>query len=119
MEQMTIDELKTGMHVVFRNNEEGIVLRDTTCGDLIVELDDGCHTEFNKRYNGFKHSIYNSLDIVKVYDIDTLHCDLMFESVNNKENDEDYSSFVNLIYTEEEPITKAEAERLLGRKIVD
>ena len=118
MEQMTINDLKTGMHVVLRNGEEGIVFRDTTCGDLIVMLN-GMHTEFNEWYNGMKHTMFSELDIVKVYDIDTIHCGLMLKSVNNKEDDEENSSVVYLIYAEEEPITRAEAEKLLGRKIVD
>lgn len=118
MEQMTIDDLKTGMHVVFRNGDEGIVFRDTTCGDLIVMLN-GMHTEFNEWYEGVKHTMYSKFDIVKVYDIDTIHCGLMLTSVDGKENNEESSSVVRLIYSEEEPITRAEAEKLLGRKIVD
>ena len=118
MMEMTIDELKTGMHVVLRNGEEGIVFRDTTCGDLIVMLN-GMHSEFDAWYNGFKHTLFSELDIVKVYDIDTIHCRLMLTKVNNKENDEENIAVVNLIYSEEEPITREEAERLLGRKIVD
>ena len=119
MEQMTLSELKTGMHVVLRNSEEGIVFRDTTCGDLIVMLN-GMHSKFNEWYDdGFKNTMFSELDIVKVYDIDTIHCGLMLKSVNNKENDEENLYFLNLIYAEEEPITRAEAEKLLGRKIVD
>jgi hypothetical protein len=118
MEQMTINDLKTGMHVVLRNDEEGIVFRDTTCGDLIVMLN-GMHSEFNKWYDGMAHTMFSELDIVKVYDIDTIHCGLMLKSVNNTENDKDSLSVVELIYAEEEPITRAEAEKLLGRKIVD
>ena len=118
MEQMTKSELKTGMHVILRSGEEGIIFRDTTCGDLIVMLD-GMHSEIDKWYNGFKHTMFSELDIVKVYDIDTLHCGLMLKSVNNKENDEDKIDIINLIYVEEEPITRAEAEKLLGRKIID
>ena len=118
MEQMTINDLKTGMHVVFRNGDEGIVFRDTTCGDLIVMLN-GMHTKFNEWYEGVKHTMYSKFDIVKVYDIDTIHCGLMLTSVDGKENNEESSSVVRLIYSEEEPITRAEAEKLLGRKIVD
>ena len=117
MMEMTSDELKTGMHVVLRNGEEGIIFRDTTCGDLIVMLN-GMHSEFNKWYDGFKHTKFSKLDIVKVYDVDTIHCGLMLKSVNGKENDEE-NNVVNLIYAEEEPITREEAEKLLGRKIID
>lgn len=118
MEQMTINDLKTGMHVVLRNGKEGIVFRDTTCGDLIVALD-GMHSEFNEWYNGMKHTMFSELDIVKVYDVDTIHCGLMLKSVNNKEDDDDSLHVVKLIYVEEEPITREEAEKLLGRRIVD
>ena len=118
MEQMTLSDLKTGMHVVLRNGDEGIIFRDTTCGDLIVMLN-GMHSEFNEWYDGFKHTMFSELDIVKVYDVDTIHCGLMLKSVNGKENDEEDYDVINLIYAEEEPITRAEAEKLLGRKIVD
>ena len=123
MEQMTLSELKTGMHVVLRNGEEGIVFRDTTCVDLIVMLN-GMHSELNNEwyddgFKYFKHTMFSELDIVKVYDIDIIHCRLMLKSVNNKENDEENLYAINLIYAEEEPITRAEAEKLLGRKIVD
>ena len=116
MEQMTLDELKTGMHVVLRSGNEGVVLKGGDFEDTIVMLDSGRHSLL-KDHNEDMSSTYNfckECDIVKVYDVNPNFTKYMFECVDEKKYD-----YVNLIYAEEEPITRAEAEKLLGRKIVD
>ena len=122
MEQMTLNELKTGMHVVTRDGDEYIVLKDTCYGDK-------CEDDYYKDiimgilplhiYTGlsnYREDMTNKydlegLDIVAVYSCDVNIC--AFESI--KDNPQAFTQ----IYAEEKPITRAEAEKLLGRKIVD
>lgn len=119
MEQMTLDELKTGMHVVLRSGKEGIVFRGGNFEDMIAILNNGTHSLLSNHFEDMR-SIYaccKDCDIVKVYDVDPTKTGYMFECVNGKE--EDGIDGIELIYVEEEPITRAEAEKLLGRRIVD
>lgn len=122
MEQMTKDDLKTGMHVVTRDGDEYIVLKNTCCGDkdndnyysdVIIGLPT-VHTFTglsNYRADMTNKMKLENLDIVAVYSCDSII--YVFESIKDKPQ-----AFTQ-IYTEEEPITRAEAEKLLGRKIVD
>ena len=117
MEQMTINELKTGMHVVLRNGHEGVVLRGGNFEDMVVILNDGTHSLLSN-HNEDMSSIYEwceGCDIVKVYDVNPNCTKYMFECVDGKEDDDT----IKLIYVEEEPILRKEAEKLLGRKIID
>lgn len=116
MEQMTINDLKTGMHVVLRSGNEGVVLRGGNFEDTIVMLDGGRHSLLSN-HNEDMSSVYHfceGCDIVKVYDVNPTLTRYMFECVDGIENDD-----IKLIYVEEEPITRVEAEKLLGRKIID
>jgi hypothetical protein len=123
MEQMTLNELKTGMHVVTRDGGEYIVLKDTCCGDkgnddyyadVIIGIPTVGHTFTglsNYRTDMTNKMKLTNLDIVAVYSCDSII--YVFESIKDKPQ-----AFTQ-IYAEEEPITRAEAEKLLGRKIVD
>ena len=116
MEQMTLSELKTGMHVVLRNGNEGVVFRGGNFEDTIVMLEDGRHSLLRDHNEDMSSAFFRDCDIVKVYDVEPNLTRYMFKFVNGKENEDDD---IKLIYAEEEPITRAEAEKLLGRKIVD
>ena len=123
MEQMTLDELKTGMHVITRDGTEFVVLKNTCCGDkdndtyytdVIVEIPTIGHTFTglsNYREDMTNQMGMKKLDIVAVYSCDSII--YVFESIKDKPQ-----AFTQ-IYAEEEPITRAEAEKLLGRKIID
>ena len=123
MEQMTLNDLKTGMHVLTRDGSEYIVLKDTCCGDkfdddyysdVIIEIPTIGHTFTglsNYGENMTNNNGINKLDIVAVYGCDSII--YVFDSVRIKPE-----AFTQ-IYAEEESITRAEAEKLLGRKIVD
>lgn len=113
MEQMTINDLKTGMHVVLRSGKEGIVLRGDNFKDTIVMIDTGKHSKLSDHTENMRSTWFPECDIVKVYDVDpnyTLH---MFDCVDNK----DYKG-VTLIFAEE-TMTRAEAEEKFGIRIVD
>ena len=119
MEQMTLKELKTGMHVVLRSGKEGVVFRGGNFEDTIVMIDTGLHSKLSDHTEDMRttYDWIPECDIVKVYDVDPNYTRHMFDCVNGKENDGIHG--IELIYAEEEPITRVEAEKLLGRKIVD
>lgn len=123
MEQMTLDELKTGMHVIYRDGGEYLVLKDTCLGDrddddyvkdVIVKIPKSEHgftslKNYNKDFtsaNGFRN-----IDIVAVYNCDNVV--YVLDSVKDKPE-----AFTQ-IFEEEKPLTRKEAEKLLGRRIVD
>ena len=124
MEQMTLDELKTGMHVVIREGGEYLVLKNTCLGDrdnsdyvkdVIVEISKSGHGFFTSLTNYNKDMSnacgFRNLDIVTVYNCDNVI--YVLDSVN------DNPKAFTQIFEEEKPLTRAEAEKLLGRKIVD
>ena len=123
MEQMTLKELKTGMHVLTRDGEEYVVLKNTCCGDkfednyytdVIIEIPTSGHTFTglsNYREDMTNRNGINKLDIVAVYSCDSII--YVFESVRTK------SEAFTQIFEEEKPITRVEAEKLLGRRIVN
>ena len=119
MEQMTLNDLRTGMHVVTRDGTEWVVLRDTMFRnkDILVAVheDDKYSSWFDlKKYNqnmtminrGCKH-----LDIIRVY-----QPKYEFTTLDYKLDchDEDLS---DIIFAEE-TMTKAEAEEKFGIRIV-
>lgn len=115
MEQMTLSKLKTGMHVVLRNGNEGIVFRNGDFEDTIVMINTGFHSNLSDHEEDMR-SVYNYIpecDIVRVYDVNPKITKHMFDCVDNK----DYEG-VTLIYAEE-TMTKAEAEAKFGIRIID
>ena len=115
MEQMTLKELKTGMHVVLRNGREGIVFRGGNFEDTIAMIDTGLHSKLSDHTENMR-STYDWIpecDIIKVYDVNPNYTRHMFDCVNDK----DYEG-VTLIFAEE-TMTKAEAEQKFGIRIVD
>lgn len=122
MEQMTLDELKTGMHIIYRNGEEYLVLKNTCLGDrddddyvkdVIVEIPQNGHgftslSNYNKDMTN--KSGFQKLDIIAVYNCDNVV--YVLDSVKDKPE-----AFTQIF--EEESITRAEAERRLGVRIVD
>ena len=115
MEQMTLSELKTGMHVVLRSGDEGIVFKDGNFDDTIVMIGMGLHSKLSDHKETMR-STYDWIpecDIVKVYDVDANHTRYMLECVDNK----NYEG-VTLIYAEE-TMTREEAETKFGIRIVD
>ena len=123
MEQMTLNDLKTGMHVVTRDGSEFVVLKDTCCGykcendyyeNVIVEIPTIVHTFTglsNYREDMTQNDNCKGLDIVAVYNCDNII--YVFESIKDKPQ-----AFTQ-IYAEEKPITREEAEEILGVKIID
>ena len=123
MEQMTLSELKTGMHVVLRDGGEYIVLKDTCLkGSLSDDYNKDIIKEIPSNGDGFTSlSNYNEdmtnnwgfkgIDIVAVYNCNNV-CD-MFKSIKDVD-----VSFTQ-IFAEEDTITREEAEKRLGVKIVD
>lgn len=123
MEQMTLSELKTGMHIIYRDGSEYLVLKDTCFGDrddddyvkdVIVEIPKSghCFTSLKNYNKDFTiASGFRSIDIVAVYNCDNVV--YVLDSVKDKPE-----AFTQ-IFEEEKPITRAEAEKLLSRKIID
>lgn len=122
MEQMTLRELKTGMHVVLRDGGEYIVLKDTCLEgslsdynkDIIkaIPLNDGGFTSLSNYNEDMTHNWgFKEIDIIAVYNCNNV-CDI-FKSIKDAD-----TSFVQ-IFAEEDTITRKEAEQRLGVKIVD
>ena len=121
MEQMTKNDLKTGMHVVTKDGSEWVVLRDTMFRDkdiiVAVHEDDKCGNWLSlNNYNNNMTCIdreFDYFDIVRVYqpvyECTTLECKLDICP------DDDLA---DMIFAEE-PMTKAEAEQKFGIRIVD
>jgi hypothetical protein len=120
MEQMTLNELKTGMHVVTKDGSEWVVLKDTMFRDkdilVAVHEDDRWGNWLSlKGYNQNMTIIdreFEDFDIVRVYqpvyEFTTLEYKLDC-------SDTDLSDIVFA----EEVMTKAEAEEKFGIRIVD
>lgn len=121
MEQMTKDELKTGMHVVTRDGSEWVVLRDTMFNDkdilMVVHEDDKCGNWLSfKAYNQNMTTInreFDDFDIIKVYQPVYEYTTLEYKFDCCPEDD-----LVDMIFAEE-TMTKAEVEKLLGVRIID
>lgn len=122
MEQMTLKELKTGMHVVLRDGGEYTVLKDTCLGGALSDYNNDIIKEIPSNGNDFTSlSNYNrdmtsnwgfkDIDIVAVYNCNNVND--IFKSIKDAD-----TSFVQ-IFAEEDTITRKEAEQRLGVKIVD
>ena len=116
MEQMTLSELKTGMHVVTRDGIEYVVLKDTTYNkDIIVAVHDDDHAdcwgELKDYNNDMTHKNTREYDIVRVYMP-------MFEYTTIKCKFDCDEGISDMIFSEE-TMTKAEAEKKFGIRIVD
>lgn len=121
MEQMTLNDLKTGMHVVTRDGMEWVVLRDTmfrnkdilvavheenTCGNWLSLNEYGQNMRTINR--GFE-----DLDIVKVY-----QPVYEYTTIEYKFDIGPDDGLADMIFAEE-TMTKAEAEEKFGIRIVD
>lgn len=121
MEQMTINDLKTGMHVVTRDGSEWIVLRDTMFRDkdilVGVHEDDKCGNWLSlKGYNQNMTTTdreFEDFDIIRVYQ-PVYECTTLEYKFDCCPDDD----FADMIFAED-IITKAEAEQRLGVRIVD
>lgn len=121
MEQMTKDDLKTGMHVVTKEGMEFVVLKDTLFinGDILVaphEEDDnhGNWLSLNSYNNNltFNNSAFSGFDIVRVY-----QPKYEFTTLEYKLDCSD-ADLSDIIFAED-VMTKAEAEEKFGIRIVD
>lgn len=121
MEQMTINDLKTGMHVVTRDGTEWVVLRDTVFRnkDIIVavhEENTGGNWLSLKDYNQNMTTIdreFDDFDIVRVYK-PVYECTTLEYKLDICPED----GLADMIFAEE-TMTKAEAEQKFGIRIVD
>lgn len=120
MEQMTLNDLKTGMHVVTRDGSEWVVLKDTMFHnkDILVAVheDDSYGNWLSlKGYNQNMTTTdreFNNFDIVRVYQPKYEHTTLEYKLDCCPED------WLDMIFSEE-IMTKAEAEQKLGVRIVD
>ena len=117
MEQMTLNDLKTGMHVVTRDGIEWMVLKDTTFNkDLLIAVHEDEHrnswSELKDYNDNMTHKIKRDDDIVRVYapiyEYTTL--DYKYDCL--------HEGLADIIFAEE-TMTKAEAEAKFGIRIVD
>ena len=121
MEQMTLSELKTGMHVVTKNGAEWVVLRDTLFRekDVIISATE----DENNNGNWLGLSIYNENLTVKNKEFD------MFDIIRVYQPKYEFTALEykldcccedwSIMLFAEETMTKAEAEEKLGVRIVD
>ena len=117
MEQMTLNDLKTGMHVVTRDGMEMIVLRDTTFNkDIFVAVHEdecgGSWREFEDYNNNLTNKKHRDSDIVRVY------APIYEYTTLDYKFDDKYDGIANMVFAEE-TMTKAEAEQKFGIRIVD
>lgn len=121
MEQLTKNDLKTGMHVVIRSGMEFVVLRDTLFKDkdimvsVVEDVNGGGNWIGLNSYNDNLTTINRELDdfdIIRVYqpkyEFTTVECALDY-------SDADLS---DIIFAED-VMTRAEAEEKFGIRIVD
>lgn len=118
MEQMTKNELKTGMHVVTRDGNEYVLFKDTTFGsDFMVtvnENDASFWSPLNSYNDNLTSEVDSDLDIVRVYVPHYQHN--VIEYKYDTQTDKD--SVSTLIFAEE-TMTRKEAEQKFGIRIVD
>lgn len=118
MEQMTKNDLKTGMHVVTRNGSELVVLKDTLFGegDIMVapheDSNSGAWLSLNDYNDNLTYKTTRSLDIVRVYQPKYHFTTLEYKLDTSGEDLSD------MLFAEE-TMTKAEAEEKFGIRIVD
>ena len=120
MEQMTLNELKTGMHVITANGDEYVVMRDTCCNekrygkDLLV-LYNGAEIDFYCDFSDYRedmtHKGNGDLDIIKVYNVDNPY----MLNVTHNHN----ASCENELIFMADIMTKADAEKKFGIRIID
>ena len=117
MEQMTLNDLKTGMHVVTREGIEYMVLKDTTYNkDILVAVHEdecgGSWRDLDDYYNDMINKDRRDDDIIRVYapiyEYTTL--EYKFDCL--------HEGLANMIFAEE-TMTKAEAEQKFGIRIID
>lgn len=120
MEQMTKNDLRTGMHVVTRDGSELVVLKDTLFGegDIMIapheDSNSGAWLSLND-YNDnltYGDKTTRSLDIVRVYQPKYHFTTLEYKLDTSGEDLSD------MLFAEE-TMTKAEAEEKFGIRIVD
>lgn len=116
MEQMTKDDLKTGMHVVTRDGVEYMVLKDTTYNkDILVAVHEdeysGSWRELEDYNNNMTHKKHRDDDIIRVYAP-------IYEYTTLAYKFDCIEGMSNIIFAEE-TMTKAEAEQKFGIRIVD
>lgn len=122
---MKLSDLKTGMHVILRDGDEYIVLKDTClcnclCNaydydtyekNIIKTLNSKTYTSLDNYNEDFTSTRFKGLDIVEVYTCDCITA--ILESVKNEPD-----SFIRIF--EERPtkkMTLEEIEKELGYKI--
>ena len=117
MEQMTLNDLKTGMHVVTRDGIEWMVLKDTTFNkDLLIAVHEDEHrnswSELKDYNDNMTHKIKRDDDIVRVYAPIYEYTTLEYKF------DCCHEGLADMLFAEE-TMTKAEAEAKFGIRIVD
>lgn len=117
MEQMTLNDLKTGMHVVTRDGIEWVVLKDTTYNkDILIAVQEdeynGCWCELEGYNNNMTHKTKHDNDIIRVYTPIYEYTTLQYKY------DCCHEGLADMVFAEE-AMTKAEAEQKFGIRIVD
>lgn len=118
---MKLSDLKTGMHVILRDGDEYIVLKDTCLystydydtyeKNIIKRLNSKAYTSLDNYNEDFTSTRFKDLDIVEVYSCNCVTA--ILESVKNEPD-----SFIRIF--EERPtkkMTLEEIEKELGYKI--
>lgn len=117
MEQMTLNDLKTGMHVVARDGIEYMVLKDTVYNkDILIAVHEdecgGSWREFEDYNNNMTNKNHRDDDIIKVY------APIYQYTILDYKFDCLHEGIADMIFAEE-TMTKEEAEQKFGIRIVD
>lgn len=118
MNDITLSELKTFMHVVERCGTEYVVFRNCDCEGDRKEHEEGIFIRvvgdgwdgMSRYCENLKHDTYKDMDIIKVYSGNQYQMHTLFN------NDPSYDYL--MIYAEN-TMTKAEAEAMFNIRIVD
>lgn len=119
MEQMTKNDLKTGMHVVTRDGSERLVLKDTMFRDkdIIVavheDVNSGTWFSLNDYRDNLTHKDDSEFDIIRIY-----QPIYEYTTLEYKFNTCTIPELSDILFAEE-TMTKAEAEQKFGIRIVD
>lgn len=117
---MKLSDLKTGMHVILRDGDEYIVLKDTclclfdhdTYGkNIIKKLNDGLYTSLNNYNEDFTNADeFKTLDIVEVYTCN--YVSVILKSVKDTPD-----SFTRIFLEKPKKMTLEEIEKVLGYRV--
>ena len=104
---LTKSDLKTGMMLTFKNNKNGIILKDTECGDIVST--DGIYRSLSEWNEDLSHSKISNRDVDCIWESETPNGCLL----GNKTS----WALKDMLTNKTRELTIDEIEKTLGYKI--